>query len=327
MNHILLFFFIITIIFCGTNVLCSVLVTGEKAPIYGNAHLAFSISLFIYTFLDIVFYYKGYVIKSSSVSAVFSFLIALFLAAYNCLWITFSCKTLKINCYKRFCIGLSSVYCLLWLLKSVFFIDGFYDELFKTGNIISTVAEILVICMFIVFDFRIIEQALALEKGSHKRQYIFSQSLLLVLYFIYYIISSILFLSGVSNLKEWPALTYLIDILILFLISINAVLYLIKTSILHGAPAEKDSSHVNPISDPKVFERVFQEYGLSAREQEVFLLLMEGASNQSISEKLYISINTTKKHINSIYRKLDVNSRISLIELIIKETNEINLHG
>lgn len=49
--------------------------------------------------------------------------------------------------------------------------------------------------------------------------------------------------------------------------------------------------------------------GLSAREAEVLKLVARGLTNAQIAKKLFISPNTVNRHLNSIYHKLDVNSR------------------
>lgn len=71
------------------------------------------------------------------------------------------------------------------------------------------------------------------------------------------------------------------------------------------------------IHDEKInFEGIFHKYGLSKREQEIFILMLEGKSNKEIGEALFISIKTVKNHIYSIFQKLGVNSRIKLYVFI-----------
>jgi LuxR family maltose regulon positive regulatory protein len=48
---------------------------------------------------------------------------------------------------------------------------------------------------------------------------------------------------------------------------------------------------------------------LSERELEVLQLVAEGLSNQEISSRLYLSLNTIKTHTRNIYGKLGVNNR------------------
>lgn len=54
---------------------------------------------------------------------------------------------------------------------------------------------------------------------------------------------------------------------------------------------------------------------LSERELEVLKLLVNGSSYNNIAEQLFISINTVKKHIGSIYSKLHVTSKAQAIKM------------
>jgi DNA-binding NarL/FixJ family response regulator len=61
---------------------------------------------------------------------------------------------------------------------------------------------------------------------------------------------------------------------------------------------------------------------LSDREFEVLQLIYDGHTNRQISEQLFISLNTIKRHINNTYLKLDATSRstaiVRLRELMVK---------
>ncbi|MDW3652479.1 MAG: 7TM diverse intracellular signaling domain-containing protein [Bacteroidia bacterium] len=57
---------------------------------------------------------------------------------------------------------------------------------------------------------------------------------------------------------------------------------------------------------------LYLEDALSNREMEVLELLISGKKNKEISEALFISENTIKKHVSSIYRKLEVKNRAQL---------------
>jgi two-component system, NarL family, response regulator DegU len=52
---------------------------------------------------------------------------------------------------------------------------------------------------------------------------------------------------------------------------------------------------------------------VTSREQEVIELICQGLKNKEISEQLYISETTVSHHLTSIFRKLEVSDRISLI--------------
>ena len=52
-----------------------------------------------------------------------------------------------------------------------------------------------------------------------------------------------------------------------------------------------------------------REEGLTAREAEVLSLITMGLSNQEITERTLLSLNSIKSYIRSAYRKIDVDSR------------------
>lgn len=61
--------------------------------------------------------------------------------------------------------------------------------------------------------------------------------------------------------------------------------------------------------------RLSDEFGLTAREREVFGLLAHGRNGRYIMDHLIISRNTAKSHIKHIYSKLGVHSHQELIDL------------
>lgn len=48
---------------------------------------------------------------------------------------------------------------------------------------------------------------------------------------------------------------------------------------------------------------------LSRREAQVILLVCQGLTNQEVSERLFLSMNTVKSHLRAAYRKMGVTSR------------------
>ncbi|HJT55856.1 MAG TPA: LuxR C-terminal-related transcriptional regulator, partial [Ktedonobacteraceae bacterium] len=65
-----------------------------------------------------------------------------------------------------------------------------------------------------------------------------------------------------------------------------------------GAESDLPSLRSSPLLEP-----------LTAREREVLRLLVQGLPNSAIAQELVITVGTVKRHVNSIYGKLAVNSR------------------
>ena len=54
--------------------------------------------------------------------------------------------------------------------------------------------------------------------------------------------------------------------------------------------------------------------GISERESDVLALLAAGHSNQEIADRLFVSPNTVKTHLQNLYQKLDVARRGQAVE-------------
>ena len=58
--------------------------------------------------------------------------------------------------------------------------------------------------------------------------------------------------------------------------------------------------------------------GLTPREQEVYLMLVEGKPLSEIEQSLFLSRNTLKTHLRHLYAKLDVHSREEAAALAVE---------
>ena len=63
-------------------------------------------------------------------------------------------------------------------------------------------------------------------------------------------------------------------------------------------------------------------YEISKRESEIVLEICSGKTNQAISEKLFITLQTVKDHTHRIYTKTGVNSRVQLANLVREKTGK-----
>jgi len=54
-------------------------------------------------------------------------------------------------------------------------------------------------------------------------------------------------------------------------------------------------------------------YGITDREREIILKVMQGKSNSEIAGELFITLGTVKTHLHNVYRKLEVDSRYDLL--------------
>lgn len=60
------------------------------------------------------------------------------------------------------------------------------------------------------------------------------------------------------------------------------------------------------------------DYNLTPRELEVLALMVSGLNNPAISERLVISIGTTRSHVSNILSKLGVNNRAEAVAVALR---------
>lgn len=70
----------------------------------------------------------------------------------------------------------------------------------------------------------------------------------------------------------------------------------------------------SPIKPFEKNTRALAALGISEREDQVLALLAKGHSNQEIADRLFVSLNTVKTHLNHLYQKLEVSRRTQAIE-------------
>ena len=99
----------------------------------------------------------------------------------------------------------------------------------------------------------------------------------------------------------------------------------IRTTVVRAAAGE-------PMLSGEIAGRVLREFerereeeryreqlaDLTAREEEILKLLATGESNREIGKRLFISEQTVKNHVASIFRKLQVNDRTKAALLAVK---------
>ncbi|WP_269719487.1 EAL domain-containing protein [Bacillus timonensis] len=86
-------------------------------------------------------------------------------------------------------------------------------------------------------------------------------------------------------------------------------------------------SELGAIQNPKMVVAAInitrETFSITAREMDVFELLLSGLTNKEISEKLFISEHTVKNHITRIFQKLNVTDRVQAIALVYQTCFEV----
>lgn len=72
-------------------------------------------------------------------------------------------------------------------------------------------------------------------------------------------------------------------------------------------------------TDEDIAREIDEMGSLTDREKEMLRLLLQGKSNKEISGITFVSTETVKSHLQNIYKKLGVKSRLEAVALFLKE--------
>ncbi len=78
----------------------------------------------------------------------------------------------------------------------------------------------------------------------------------------------------------------------------------------------------DPAREDEEVEEGIKKFSLTGREKEILHLLLKGKSNKEISDLVYVSRETVKTHLQNIYRKLGVKSRLEVAALLFSREKE-----
>src|SRR4030067_1702257 len=71
--------------------------------------------------------------------------------------------------------------------------------------------------------------------------------------------------------------------------------------------------------DEEIEKEINEKYSLTEREKEILGHLLKGKSNKEMSDLMFVSTETVKTHLQNIYKKLGVKSRMEAALLFLKE--------
>jgi DNA-binding NarL/FixJ family response regulator len=102
---------------------------------------------------------------------------------------------------------------------------------------------------------------------------------------------------------------------------LNGALRIVLSGGIYIPPAmlfylNKNNENLEQKTAPKINEFTGQYFGLTDRQLDVLTLLLQGKSNKAISNELAIAEGTTKTHIASILRTLNVKNRTQISAVI-----------
>lgn len=193
------------------------------------------------------------------------------------------------------------------------FMDEYYSFASNSASTVFIIEEslltTLIVCVTGIYTIDFTKKT----TSSRRCSYVSFVSIILCLWYILQqIIDSCLYLG--FFVSAWAEGIPDATAPIVFLMGLATFLFLFREDFSPLYYLSDTTNSPTPLSDP--LEISAAQHGLTVRELEVLRLVYEGKNNPEIADALFISRNTVKKHLQSIYKKVGVNNRIELIYIV-----------
>lgn len=197
------------------------------------------------------------------------------------------------------------------------FMDEYYS--FRSASAgtsfmaIESAITILAVIVIIYYSIRLIRTDIT----SRHRNYVGFVSLILCLWSMIQLVVDGCLYTGVF-ISAWAEGIPDTTAPTVFLIGLSTFIFVFREdfSPLFYAVRTADRAQSEPDAFADPIELAAAQHGLTVRELDVLRLVYEGKNNPEIAEELFISRNTVKKHLQSIYEKTGVNSRMELVYVV-----------
>ncbi len=307
-SHVMVIFYSFAVFLSMCNLCLTLILAWRKKEKSTRNLLLFLLSFFLWGFLNLIAYYKMHIIVSVSILSYYTIFLNLVYVGMFFFWVRYAVENGRRSVrgwslvFEIFCVSCV----LLWGMDCIFFMDRHYNIVNGFGNIFATVMECLLIVPMSVL---MIHGARRSEKLLGLRTVGFG-----ILLALYICINDIRVSFYGKNLYADIESPWAMGPIFCLLINITVLVYLISEFL--GIVKSLDENEAHDRMMTIALSQLEDEFNISQREAEVLKLIYMGKGNQEISDELFISVNTTKKHINSIFRKLGVDSRAGLMSKI-----------
>lgn len=281
----------------------------------------FAVTVTMTGILYFIFYYREVVQQKFELAIPYRVADYILCCSLFLCWMIFIYKTLDNDKYRRvyrfawaiFILRLSSS-----LVVTTGFMGSYYDIandtvciIWSSTEVLFSIVTVILIALFAIYG---VKENVSSLRGKY---IVFCSALLIIWSGIQCIVDVGLFF-GRFGVSAWSLEVPDFTGPVMFLCNLATFVFVFREDFsplfFHG---ENDRSGNNAKdSRESVFDSIAEKYRLTVREREVLELVYEGYTNPDIGSKLYISINTVKKHTHNLYEKLDVRNRMELAHLI-----------
>ena len=274
----------------------------------------FFVFFFGYGLAELVLYYDLRILSDSVVLYLLSVIINILFVPTFGQWVNYlmSFKTGDNKMQKIILYMTCAVCIILWTIDSIFFMDVDATITNPKGDHFCTVWECIVLIAMFCYCGKLLLRCRPGIYATIQTVIMFAFSICVAVcdvFISFYGYNADDFMNGMWLIDDWYYITFFC-----FATNLNGIVFVLTNFIkqINSLRAREDAEEYMKYT----LKEAKTHFEITDRELEVLQLVCQGKNNTQIAQELYISLNTVKKHINSLFRKTESTSRAELISKI-----------
>lgn len=286
-----------------------------------NHMRAFNVAFFIYILVGFADFYRTFFFLKWEMNVLLMTMYSIGLIIFAYYWLRFAQEFIGVSAKRRVQIiliegGLSLA---AWATVYLFFMDKEYNLYSAAGKLLGILPDTVFYVTLAAYGLLdVISASKNRNLNKQNRNYFIIVNAMILFNLCWGYLNDlvlVLYPFGAIITELYPfnpnALIYLV-------FNIWTVLFLYKNNFFI-ASSDYDNVVLDSCAGSYTIDEIAGRFNLTKREKEMIQLVYKGYSNPEISTRLNITTGTVKRHIQNIYKKMDIKNRYELIYLIKSE--------
>lgn len=316
-KHLILLYFISFL--SGIACISILFVICKKGrTILFNSMRNFNVAFTIYILMGFADYYRTFFFLKWKMNILLMCLSDVSLIIFLYYWLLLSQVTIGIQNSKWIRIlKIESILTLgAWFFIYLFYMDKEYNIDSGIVKFLGILTDTVFYATLIRFGLFYIVTACRNINDKLKRNYFLAINVMILFYICWEYLDdfTLVFYSIEVKMSDIYPFNPIIPIYLAF--NIWTIIYLYNNAFIEISNKNLETAFSDSDSGLYSIDELAQKFNLTKREKEMVQLVYKGHSNPEISQILNISTGTVKRHIQNIFRKMNIKNRYELIYLI-----------
>ena len=282
---------------------------------------AFNVAFLMYILVGFADFYRTFFFLKWEMNVLLMAMYNVGLIIFAYYWLRFSQEFIGVFAKRRLqiIVIVGGISLAAWATVYLFFMDKEYNLYSTTGKLLGILPDTVFYVTLAAYGLiDIISASKSRDLNTQNRNYFIIVNLMILFNLCWGYLDDLVLVFYPFGEMLAALYPFNPNTLIYFVFNIWTVLFLYKNNFFIAA-SDYDNAVPDIGAGIYTIDEIAGRFNLTKREKEMIQLVYKGYSNPEISTRLNITTGTVKRHIQNIYKKMEIKNRYELIYLIKSE--------